>query len=337
MLSKDLPDDKFNLYSEIIKNSSTQLISIIGNILDLSKIEAGIATLEKEVFSVNQILAERFSEFAILSRRKGLKFQLKIRPEDILVRNDKTKFIQILNNLLNNALKFTNNGMISLGYKLEQGVPVYFVSDTGIGIHPDDQSKIFEHFRQLDAGSKREYGGTGIGLSLVKSFLKLMGGQIWVESEPGAGSSFHFMMKDFSEKENSGNAKEADSEPGKALSGKLILVVEDEQVCQEYLRLAISPYDADVITASDGLEAIDLALELPVIDLILLDIKMPGMDGYATLSELKKIHPGTPIIAQTAYAFTDDRAKALAAGFDAFLPKPVKREELILMMSKMLT
>lgn len=328
LLSPDLSEDKFLMYTNIIQKSNNQLLAIINDILDLSKIEAGTEQLIKETFDLNDVLTSIYNEFSIQIDKCDLDFQLIKENRDITINTDKTKFVQIISNLLSNANKFTKSGAIKFGYKIENNQIVYYVSDTGIGIEQSAQKDIFDYFRQLDNSSTRVYGGTGIGLSLVKSYVDLMGGKLWLKSTPGQGSTFFFTIdgSDFILPETKIKSKTNTTTNWK---GKNILIVEDDFVSQSFLYEAITDFSPNIFTANDGLEAIEILKDNLEIDLILLDIKMPNLDGYATIKEIRKINAFIPVIAQTAFAFVKDQNRIKAAGFDAFLSKPVKIDKLV--------
>ncbi|HCR91644.1 MAG TPA: hypothetical protein DIW50_14555 [Prolixibacteraceae bacterium] len=205
---------------------------------------------------------------------------------------------------------------------------MFFVKDTGIGILPEKQKIIFEPFRQEDDTMTRQYGGTGLGLAICSKLTQLMGGKIWLESEKGVGSIFYFKLKlDFSEKAAIVKTPEPKTEPIK-WAGKTILIVDDNKDVLTYMNEILGDCKAKIITAESGNEAIEICNWAEKIDLILMDIQMPGMDGYAATREILKLYPDIPVVAQTAHAMAGDETKCLRAGCVAYISKPIEKQKL---------
>jgi CheY-like chemotaxis protein len=236
----------------------------------------------------------------------------------------------VLSNLINNAFKFTHRGYIKFGYKKAERSLIFFVEDTGIGISKKYHKEIFERFRQENK-VPGEYGGTGLGLSISQKFVELLGGKIWVESEKGKGSVFYFTLPYKPVKIKIGNNKKE----SKQLSHQFtVLVAEDEEVNYLYIEEVVSKVDANVIHSVNGEEAVKMCKENQDIDLVLMDIKMPIMNGYEATKRIKAFRPDLPVIAQTAYAMAEDRDKALNAGCDGYVPKPIDPAELLALLNK---
>lgn len=317
--------EKTDLYIDIIQNSSDQLISVINDILDLSKIETGAEKLEKNELLLQELLQNIYNQFSILINKENVEFKLEQPPTDFVLFTDKIKLVQIFHNLIGNAIKFTEKGRISFGYNFENNELTFFVSDTGIGIDKKHHKTIFKPFRQIDESSTRKYGGNGIGLSLANAYVNMMGGELRVQSQLGKGATFTFSLPDY-EKIDQGKKT---MNPLQELfipdwSDKTIMIVDDDLLSRKLLTETLEITNCLVLEAADGNEAIKLLKTNPGIDTILLDIKMPKMDGYETLKGIRKINNKIPVIAQTAFASEKEYIKKLTTDFDAFLAKPLK-------------
>jgi len=319
-----LTDEKRKGFIQIIRNSSNQLLSIVSNILTISSLETRQekATLSK--VCVNSIVVEMLTIFKqqVAKREISLYSKQALNDAQSEIFSDGTKITQILSNLLSNALKFTHEGFIEFGYEIlenSQDVSLlFYVKDSGIGINPALHDKIFERFRQADASIQADYGGTGLGLSISKGFVELLGGNIWVESEPGKGSTFYFTIpynpvskidKSLKQKQNNKNQK-------------TILVAEDEEYNYLFIEELLLNFDVKIIHTKDGQETIDVCKANNAIDLILMDIKMPKMNGYEAAILIKEFLPDLPIVAQSAYAMEHERAR-FEGVFDDYLIKPI--------------
>jgi CheY-like chemotaxis protein len=251
-----------------------------------------------------------------------------LKDEDAFISSDSTRFIQIISNLLNNALKFTKNGIVEFGYTVNDTMIDFYVSDTGIGIPSDELSKIFNSFYQVESTLDRKYGGTGLGLSLCKAYVELLGGKIWVTSELSAGSTFYFTIP-FDKYETSSPIKpiEKEIEEIKTKISHVLLVAEDDENNYNLISIFLSDHNVTILRARNGQEAVDLCKSNKDIELILMDINMPVMDGYTATRLIKEIRPEVPVIAQTAYA--DDRIEALKSGCVDFIAKPFNKDSLL--------
>lgn len=319
-------------FTSIITLRSNELLHLINDIVDLSKIESNTATLYFETFSFHKFLDELY---LIYSKRlkqlnkKQLNLICKKPPEQqhFLVITDKVKFRQIFTNLIENAIKFTKTGEISFGYTTHQGNKLEcFVSDTGIGIDPKFHSEIFEMFKQADHKSTN-YGGTGLGLAICKGNSQLLGGDIWVESGMEIGSTFHFSVNFKQEDSEYDNEKTELKEI--QVQNKNILLIEDDPYSIEYLKKIISTDGFNLHIARSGKETQEFYKKLGEMDIILLDMRLPDANGLDLLKQIKTLRPGVPVIAQTAFAFEEDRKKCLAAGCDDYISKPFKKEKII--------
>ncbi len=334
LLSKDgLSKEKINQYSSIIQNSSNQLISVVEDVLTMSSIQNKREKLNIIETDINLIFSDLYLIFIGNAQSKNIEFKYNCSFSDNhLIFTDKTKLTQILTNLLVNALKFTQNGKIEYGYKLKNNHLEFYVSDTGIGISNDVQEKIFDRFIQADKSISTKYGGTGLGLSISKAFVNLLGGKIWVESEENKGSTFLFTIP-YDKKEiiesNENIINDINDTKIK------ILVAEDELINFLLIEEYMSNMKFELLHAKDGQEAVELCKEFNDIKIILMDIKMPRMDGFAATKLIKEFNQNTPIIAHSAYCLQDDIDKYNQI-FDAFIPKPINQDELISTINKFL-
>lgn len=315
-------------YTDIINQSSNQLLSIVSDILTISRIQTGLETLTINALVVNDFMENLKRIFALHAEAKNLEFKVKKGSDDptLAIYTDEIKLSQIISNLLQNAIKFTHQGKVEFGYEIAHDFITFFVKDTGIGIAKENHAPIFERFRQADTTISTNYGGTGLGLSISRSFAEMMGGKIYLESELGKGSIFYLSLPYQKVKFD----KKPIPESVVVLKGnsQAILVAEDEEYNYLLIEALLEMKDFRVIHAWNGKEALALYQEHPEIVLILMDIKMPVMDGQTAMNEIRKMNPGIPIIAQTAYSFEQEKQNILESGFDEYIPKPIKKEEL---------
>jgi CheY-like chemotaxis protein len=273
--------------------------------------------------------------FDELQRTADSKIQVMLQADlqstEYMILVDETKLSQILSNLTENAVKFTYSGEIQLGCRRQGDELLFFVTDTGIGIPAEHHATIFERFRQVDDSLSRQHEGSGLGLSICQSYVKMMGGKMWVESEQGKGSSFYFTIRYKPAHGFTPRTAEAQQmvAPSTNKTEKTVLIVEDGEIGFALAREYLSGRSLKIMHAVNGREAVDLCLRHPDIDVVLMDIKMPIMDGFEATKLIKAERPDLPIIAQTAYALVGDRDKALNEGCDDYLAKPFKKDELL--------
>ncbi len=335
MLKKsELTDAKRDHYIDIIQEGGQRLLQIVNDVIDISKIEARQIKITESETCLNEVLNELFTFYKPLAKKNSIDLSLKKTLSDnksnILV--DQTKLKQILQNLLSNAIKFTESGHIKFGYILKNGYLEFYVEDTGIGIDPELHDKVFERFRQVETGFERTYGGTGLGLSIAKAYVEEMKGKIWISSKPGKGSRFIFSIpyKHIDKKKKRTSKDKSNS----YIKGLKVLIVEDDDVNYIYLSEIMGSIKAKVLHTRNGADTLKLFKRNNQIDIVLMDIKLPDMSGYDVTGELKKIKPSVHVIAQTAYAMTGDREKALESGCDEYLAKPIRQEELLNLIMK---
>jgi PAS domain S-box-containing protein len=334
-------DDKAKLkkFTDIIGHRCHDLLDIINDILDIAKIESGHLSVNIEECNLDSLFEELtsfFNEYKKRIDKQHIKFSLSacIGPSEKLIFADKGKLKQILINLISNAFKFTNEGEIEGGCKFDKDHNLlFYVSDTGIGIAADKMEIIFERFTQLHQGSKMNAGGTGLGLSIVKGLINLLGGKIFLESEPCKGSTFSFTIPYKQTQHLHFKPFVAENPKDKILTNKTILIVEDDPYNVEYLKEILSGNNLNILLAENGQEAVEISLSQPV-DLVLMDIRLPDMNGYEATRQIKQRKPDIKIIAQTAYAASDEKQKAFDAGCIDYISKPTKQELLLSMISK---
>ncbi len=340
---ESLKDEQRNYYIDIINNKGKDLIRIISDIIDISRIEAGDLEMKIEPVHVYEFIKDIYTEYksdAVISTRNGLRFRLNL-PEKrkVVVNTDPVRLKQVLINLIQNAIKFTSDGYIEIGFSFTPDNKIrFFVKDSGIGIPKDKQALIFDRFRQVDDSHTREYGGTGLGLSISENLVTRLGGTLSLVSEPGQGSEFYFDLdfisgesvpeKQASEKEHPVSAGELN------LNGKRILIVEDDSSSYLYLDSILNKTQPEIVWAKNGKQAVDIFRSGNNFDMVLMDIRMPEMNGFDATRIIREIDEKVPIIAQTAYAQVADRKIALESGCNDYLSKPIKAGELVKMLGR---
>lgn len=334
----DLSKSELKSYVDIIVNSSNQLLSIINDIIDISKIEAGQVTIHQNQINPNSALTDVFNLYGVQANKKGVKITLVSPPnsESLIINIDEIKLKQIVGNLVNNAIKFTEDGIVEIGYTINDNWIEVYVKDDGIGISSENQSLIFERFRQVEGANRSSIAGTGLGLAISKSLVEKMGGRIWIESELGKGSKFSFTIPTtiVSKSENI-IYEETKLTDNFNFDGKFILLVEDDFTNMLYLKNLLQNTNAMLYEAYNGKEAVDIISDDKIkLDLVLIDIKMPIMNGIEATRIIKSIKPKLPIIVQTAYALPEEKMIALESGCNDYIAKPINRILLLQMISK---
>jgi signal transduction histidine kinase/ActR/RegA family two-component response regulator len=346
VLDSDL-DAEQREFVGIVRTSAESLLTIINDILDFSKIEAGMLSVERVPCQPRQLVGETVAALAVRATEKQLVLRSEIDaavPEAIV--SDPVRLRQILVNLVGNAIKFTEQGEVVVGIDLDPPGPMpeqlhFTVRDTGIGIPPERLERIFDAFTQADNSTTRKYGGTGLGLTISRRLVGLLGGRLWAESQQGEGSCFHVTLPIEATASAAIGAdvpSAAAKPPEPAGSGPEVLLVEDNPVNQKLALILLQRHGYRVTVAGDGRRALDL-LEDQRFSAILMDMQMPVMDGVTTTREIRSREiaggsPRTPIIAMTANAMQGDRELCLAAGMDDYLAKPVKAEQLYQVLAR---
>ena len=347
MLNGKFADEERKDYLKLIRKSSNDLLNIIEDVIDIAKIESQQLRIKYKICNPYELIHDLKTVFQETLRRYGTNQKVKLlvdvdeNEKKFLFYIDDERLKQVVSNLLNNAAKYTNKGFIKFGYKrVDQSNLLFFVRDSGIGIPEKMRERIFERFVQLDQDGENAMGGAGLGLAISKNIINLLGGKLWVESVEGKGSDFFFQLpikevpKNIKHTINDKDDQNLDFESD--WSNKRILIAEDDQINFQYLKEVISKSGAEILWARSGIEAINIAEVEEKLNLILMDIKMPEIDGIQATRYIKKIRPQVPVIAQTAYAMENDRIKCLNAGCSAYIPKPIDQKKLFLLIEKFL-
>ncbi|TVR68787.1 MAG: PAS domain S-box protein [Marinilabiliales bacterium] len=326
----ELEDDIKKTYVDTLSHSSNQLLAIINDIVDISSIEAGIVKLSKDEVRINDLLKRLEEQFSLLADKKGilLRSVLALPDNEALLISDRTRLTQILSNLLNNAFKYTREGTIEFGYRPAKKSIEFYVSDTGIGIPSGQLTRIFERFYQAGSDISGINEGTGLGLSISKAFVEMMGGQIWAVSEPGKGSRFIFTLP-FKKPDDSVVAVHAEKQDSAFEREYHILVAEDDAMNAQLILNFLDVPNLMVTLVNNGAEAVEHFRSGKPADLVLMDLNMPVMDGYEATRLIREQNPDLPVVAQTAFALSDDREKALSSGCNDLITKPFRRDALL--------
>jgi PAS domain S-box-containing protein len=338
----ELKPDKKEQYLQHILQSSNLLLNLIDDIIDISKIEAGQININLVECNINEIVKDLFYATKATMKNENIDLRLNLPndSEEYSFKTDPFRLRQILTNLLGNAIKFTEKGFVELGYKIlkndHKRTIEFYIKDSGIGIAKNKQEIIFERFRQVDDSRTRKFGGTGLGLAISKRLVDLLGGGIWVESEIGEGSNFHFTLPF----ENGHFEEVIQSEPFNGIKyewkDKTILVAEDENSNFELLKASINRTKVRIIRAMNGEEAVDYVKRNDHIDLVLMDIRMPRLNGYDATRQIKLLKPHLPVISITAYAMSEDETKSIEAGCDMYISKPIRPSNLLTLLNEFL-
>jgi len=355
-----LSGDEQQEYIRIIENSSKRMLNTINDLMDISMVESGQVKVSISDTNINEKIENLYSFFKPEVERKGMRLSLNNshQKKEVIVKTDKEKVYAILTNLIKNAIKYSHEGSIEFGYVLtgltsksekvrEPAKPTdtkpveveFFVKDTGIGIPKNRQQAIFDRFVQADIEDKAAYEGSGLGLSISKAYVEMLGGKIWVESEEGIGSQFYFTIPYGIGKKDVPESKLAKSEaiPEKQLKKLKILIAEDDKSADIHLSILTKKISKEILHAKSGTETVDICRNNPDIDLVLMDIRMPEMDGYEATREIREFNKDIVIIAQTAYALAGNREEAIEAGCDDYVSKPIKQEVLMAKIVKWLS
>lgn len=331
-----LSEETRQSFIETIVQSSNNLLAIITDIVDISNIEAKLVKISKSEVDLNATMKTVVDIFGLRIKENKKPLNIKISCPDISVKilTDSGKLFQVLTNLMNNAMKFTDSGEIGIGYLKREKYIQFYVSDTGIGISEENYNKIFDRFYQVEYTETRQYEGTGLGLSISRAYVELLGGKIWVTSQIVKGSVFYFTLP-LEDRGGKPSINLQTSDQRKSITrGRKILVAEDIESNFKLIRYYLSSIGAETIRAENGKDAVDYFRSNPDIDLILMDIKMPLMDGYEAVKQIRKTNKDIPIILQTAFA--DDRVKSVESGCNGFLSKPFNKEQLISLIKEYL-
>lgn len=319
-------------YIAIIQKSSNRLLNIINDLIDISSIESGVVEVHPGETNINEQLEFIYQFFHPEADQKGLElnYSLDLAKDKALIITDREKLYAILTNLVKNAIKFTGKGHIHFGYKKKGNDLEFYIRDTGIGIPADRQEAIFERFVQADLSDRMAHQGAGLGLAITKSYVEMLGGKIRVESIDGKGSAFYFTLPYNTKglkpievvkipEENKINPK----------GNYTFLIAEDDTVSETLIAYAIESYAKELIRVQNGTDAVKVCRSRNDIDIILMDIKMPQMDGYEATKRIREFNNKVIIVAVTAYGLRGDREKALESGCNYYLTKPLQIDGLL--------
>jgi two-component system sensor histidine kinase/response regulator len=332
-------------YLAMVRDSANGLLAVINGILDFSKIEAGRMELEARTFSLRECVAGAVRCLGAAAEGKGLDLVVRVAPDlpDLVVGDD-GRLRQVVINLVGNAVKFTKRGEVAVELSKDwerdgQAGVHAVVRDTGIGISKDRQEVIFEPFTQADGSTTRRFGGTGLGLTISSQLVVLMGGRMWVESEAGRGSAFHFTVRlGLAATTEVAAPRSVLAAPSPIPGGRhlRVLLAEDNAINQRLVTAILNKRGHTVVTVENGREAL-AAIDRDALDVALMDVQMPEMDGFEATAAIRAAEHGTgrhlPIVALTARAFEGDREVCLAAGMDAYLAKPIHASELLAVLA----
>ncbi len=325
-------------YVDIIEKSGYRMLNIINDLIDISKIEAGQIEITLSDTNIDKQFLYLYDFFKPDAQQKQLDLVCKVNGgnKEIILKTDKEKLYAILANLLKNAMKYTNEGSIEFGYQVKNGFIEFYVKDTGIGVAKNKQQIIFKRFVQAQHTLSSGYEGAGLGLAITRAYVELLGGEIWVESELGRGSTFYFTLPNAQVKKKTDKQVQEPVKEGSEEKKALILVAEDDKISFDFLKVILEKQGHKLIHAKDGEEAIKLFKNTPGVSIILMDVRMPVMNGYDATRIIREFDKDIPIIAQTAYAFESDQSDAFKAGCNAHISKPIKAEEIIEVINRFL-
>ena len=333
--SDEIPDSEKSEFAGYIKSSGELLLNLIDDIIDIAKIEAGEIKIDKKECNLFKLLSEleqTFRDNINKSDKKHLQLIFdKKNAGDLNIKTDPYRLRQVLSNLISNAIKFTEKGSINFGYRIkdEKTIELY-VKDTGVGISRDELKIIFERFKRTSFSEEKNIVGTGLGLAISKNLVELLGGDMWVDSNPGKGTTFFFTIPYLKIARTIDKyAFEEGFLQNYNWENMTILVVEDDDPSYSFLKEILRKTHANVIRAKDARVGIDICKSNMDIDIILMDIQLPEMDGYEATRQIKKIRKSLPVIAQTAYAMAGDKEKSILAGCDDYITKPIDIKKLL--------
>lgn len=335
--------DEQQQFIEIIQKSGERMLNTINDIIDISKIDAGQIEVHFTTINLREELESFYNFFYPQAAKKtiDLKVTNRLTANQETFITDATKFSSIITNLVRNALKYTFSGSIEVLFEKKDNFFFCYVKDTGIGIPEDRKQAIFERFIQGDIQDKRALEGSGLGLAIAKSYVDILDGKIWFESVEGKGTTFFVYLpwKDIKAMPNQAENKEKviaanELKPNLLPSKFKVLIVEDDKVNALYLNMLLKKHCSELLLATGGVEAVEKVRNNPDIDLVLLDIKIPDLNGYMVTNEIRKFNQDVIIIAQTAYAFPGDKQKAIKSGFNDYLVKPLNKKDLLATIAK---
>lgn len=332
-----LTGEQQNEFISIIEKSGERMLNIINDIFSISKVEAGAMTISSAETNINEQMESLFKFFKPEADYRGISFSYKcaLPSEKSIIITDSEKFYAVFVNLIKNALKFTDKGFIEFGYELKPPIKTdgksndrsfeleFYVKDSGIGIMKEKKDIVFERFRQASEGDARRFEGAGLGLSISKAYIEMLKGKIWVDSDLGKGSIFYFTLPYNYEPEKKVSVILTSENEDEKIKDLKIMIAEDDKFSEKLFNMAVKKYSREIINVDNGLDAVEICRKNPDIDLILMDILMPVMNGYDAVKHIREFNKDVIIIAQTAFVLSSDRNKAMEAGCNDFITKPI--------------
>ena len=329
----DLTGEKQQQYIQIIEKSGIRMLNIINDIIEISKIESGMMKINIKESDIKEQMEYIYTFFKPEVEAKGMKliFRSTLPAKEAIIQTDREKLFAILTNLVKNAIKYSNEGTIEFGYdRVTNGDDSlqFYVKDTGTGIPKDRQEAIFERFIQADITDTRTQQGAGLGLAITKAYVDMLGGKIWVESKEGKGSTFYFTLTNIEQKiESFVPDEDIDYPMNREVSGLKILIAEDDEPSEMLLATFVKTLGKEIIKVQNGIDAVEACRNNPDLDLVLMDIQMPKMNGYDATRNIRQFNKDVVIIAETAYGLSGDREKAIEAGCNDYISKPINDNE----------
>lgn len=328
MLTKpNISEEKRHQFSSLIQDGCRQLLGVINDVIEISMLDSDQVRITMTEFNLNELMQDIYLQHRSPARAKNISLRFNTVDCKIKILTDREKLKHICSNLVSNAIKFTDLGETEFGYSIREEEIEFYISDTGIGIKKELHEAIFDRFRQAETTDTRSYGGTGLGLSIAKGLINLLGGRIWLKSEPGKGTTFYFSIPATIIHKESGLPYHDLLEITKKQSPE-ILVAEDDEINFLFMQEVMHDINVYPVHAKNGSEALHLFKKYSTVKLILMDIKMPVMDGYEATRCIREIDPGIPIIAQTAYAMPSEIKELNRSGFNGIISKPIDKEKL---------
>jgi len=334
----DLKGERQLEYIEIIGKSGARMLNIINDIVDISKIESGTMEVYISDTDINKQmeLVYKIFEHEAVSKMINISFNNSLPDKEAIIKTDSSKFYSILTNLVQNAIKYTEKGSIVFGYQKKDEYLEFYIKDTGIGIPQDRQESVFERFIQADIEDKMARQGAGLGLSITKAYVEMLDGKIWLESEVGKGSTFYFTLPyntatvEKTTIKNVVSSKVAEH----YVENLKILIAEDDKASEMFITIAVGTFGKEIINVQTGVEAVETCRNRSDIDLVLIDIQMPDLNGYEATRQIRLFNKDVVIIAQTAFGLSGDREKAIEAGCNDYISKPINKNELLSLIQK---
>lgn len=324
----DLTTEEREQYSEMLNDSSARLVNTITNFMDISLLTSGNQKVYKKEVNIENSFTEIINKFKDVCQKKNLVLSTELHNNKIKIITDSELLGKILYQLTDNSVKFTQQGSVVIGCKINRSDVLFWVKDSGIGISEKNKEQIFDSFIQEDGAITRKYEGSGLGLAIAQRLVKLLGGTIWLESEKSKGTAFYFTIP-YQEEDKTEKKGQRITEQKQTPAKQTILIAEDDDINYQYFKALLSYDSVLVLRASNGIEAVKICREHPEVNIVLMDLRMWEMDGFEATIQIKSFRNNLPIIAVTAYSEGEDKQKALEAGCDDFITKPVKKELLI--------